>query len=172
MHCSIVHYYALLPTNGHDMSQINMFHEVSFEVTYPTNVCNIIFWGGGVAPHTFSIIRVQHVLWCCIWYLCPLSILTKISTFSHRVCGKSFLEWKKKFQNKTNGIRWIASPIPIFWTTTLHPERVMGILTQSQFATVYFFCTISSSFTVAVCDCVFHLSDLHARMLRLCAAPV
>ena len=45
------------------------------------------------------------------------------------------------------------------------------ILTQSQSATVYFFCTIS--YTVAVCDCVFLLYDfLHSRSLRLCISSV
>ena len=43
--------------------------------------------------------------------------------------------------------------------------------TQSQSATVYFFCTIS--YTVAVCDCVFLLYDfLHSRSLRLCISSV
>ena len=45
------------------------------------------------------------------------------------------------------------------------------IFTQSQSATVYFFCTIS--YTVAVCDCVFLLYDfLHSRSLRLCISSV
>ena len=42
------------------------------------------------------------------------------------------------------------------------------LLTQSQSATVYFFCTISSSsssYTVAVCDCVFLLYDFFLLLL-------
>ena len=47
----------------------------------------------------------------------------------------------------------------------------MFLVTQSQSATVYFFCTIS--YTVAVCDCVFLLYDfLHSRSLRLCISSV
>ena len=48
---------------------------------------------------------------------------------------------------------------------------LLQFLTQSQSATVYFFCTIS--YTVAVCDCVFLLYDfLHSRSLRLCISSV
>ena len=47
----------------------------------------------------------------------------------------------------------------------------LHIFTQSQSATVYFFCTIS--YTVAVCDCVFLLYDFsHSRSLRLCSSSV
>ena len=56
-------------------------------------------------------------------------------------------------------------------SATVYFFCTISFFTQSQSATVYFFCTIS--YTVAVCDCVFLLYDfLHSRSLRLCISSV
>ena len=117
-----------------------------FQRTQAGNLVEVFFCVCFVLFCFFSIKRqngkVRRFLFCMSHYI--------MSAF--KVC---IFTNDHKFWIKSKGIFVVDITIQILLT--------LPFFTQSQSATVYFFCTIS--YTVAVCACVFHLYDFFLLLL-------